>query len=80
MSVNKKKISSRLISNTINLSKIAKKTEPLSWKINWVSTKSQIYFGNLVVKITFWMMSNKASAHLYTLSNNIYNRMRSTEN
>ena len=46
-------------------------------KISWIWTCSQIsrkYLENLLL---FWMKLNKASAHLYTLGNNIYSRKNS---
>ena len=65
-----------LIYNIVGLSKMAGKTEFLSGKISWIWSYSQTsrrfsYWENLLL---FWMILNKASAHLYTFANNIYTR------
>ena len=65
MSVKKGNVCSYLNYNIISLGKMAGKTEPFN------------YLENLLL---FWMMSNKASAHLYTLGNNIYRRKNSPKN
>ena len=75
MSIKKEKLSSTEL-NIASLSKMAGKTESFSGKISWIWTCGQIsrkfsYWENL---LQFWMMLNKASAHLYTLGNNIYAR------
>ena len=63
-----------LIYNIVILNKMAGKIESFSGKTSWIWTCSQTsrkvsYWENLLL---FWMMLNKASAHLFTLDNNIY--------
>ena len=74
-----KKISSYLLYNIVSLSKVAGKTESFSGKISWTWTCGQrsrkfSYWENLLL---FWIMLNKASAHLYALGKNIYTRKNS---
>ena len=72
MSIKIEKYSLYLIYNIVSFSKMAGKVE-FSGEISWIWNSSQIsrkvsYWENLLL---FWNMYNKASAHLYTLRNNI---------
>ena len=82
MSVKREKVYSYLICNIVSLSTMAGKTESFSGNISWIWTCNQIsrkfsYWENLLL---FRMMLNKASAHLYTLGNNVYTRKNSPTN
>ena len=79
MSIKKEEVSSYLVYNIVSLRKMPGKRGHFSWKIAWKWTCSQIfrtcsYLENLLL---FWIMSNKASAHLYALGSNIYTRKSS---